>query len=76
MPCARLKPAQKRDMVMYLRVCFSVSARHACGVLSLHKSGHYYKAKMDPQTALRIRLRDLAEPQVSYGCRPRVRRPA
>ncbi|KPJ60865.1 MAG: hypothetical protein AMJ46_03930 [Latescibacteria bacterium DG_63] len=56
-------------MVMYLRVGFSVSARRACEVLRQHRSTHYYKGRRDPQTALRMRLRDLAESRVSYGYR-------
>ena len=47
---------------------YSVSIRRACDVLRFHRATHYYTSQADPQWALRIRLRDLA--QVSEGTGP------
>ena len=56
-------------MVEYLEAGYSVSARRACKVMELGRSTHYYESVADPQTALRRRLRDLAETRVQYGYR-------
>jgi putative transposase len=56
-------------MVIYLQAGHSVSARRACTVVEMSRSTHYYKSMADPQTALRIRLRDLAGSRVNYGYR-------
>ena len=56
-------------MIDVLRVGYEVGTRRACEVLQLNRSSYYYKSTADPQTALRIRLRDLAEARVQYGYR-------
>jgi putative transposase len=56
-------------MVEYLQAGYSVSTRRACAVVQLGRSTHYYRSRVDPQTALRVRLRDLAESRVQYGYR-------
>ena len=56
-------------MVEYLHACYSVSIRRACQVVELGRSTNYYTSRADPQTALRVRLRDLAESRVQYGYR-------
>jgi len=56
-------------MVDYLRVCYSVSSRRTCEVIELNRSTYYYRSTADPQTALRIRLRDLANARIRYGYR-------
>ncbi len=56
-------------MVEYLQACYSVSIRRACQVVELGRSTNYYTSRADPQTALRVRLRDLAEARVQYGYR-------
>jgi len=52
-----------------LRVCYEVSERRVCGVLSLSRTSCRYRSKADEQAALRIRLRDLAYARASYGYR-------
>ncbi len=56
-------------MVEYLRAGYRVSIRRACMVLELCRSTYYYESTVDPQTALRIRLRDLAYARMRYGYR-------
>lgn len=48
---------------------YRVSRRRACGALRFNRSTQYYASHKDPQTALRIRLRDLANSRVRYGYR-------
>ncbi|MCK4773337.1 MAG: IS3 family transposase [Candidatus Krumholzibacteria bacterium] len=64
-----MKPASRRDLVDVLRAGYEVGARRACEVVQLRRSSYYYRSKADPQTALRVRLRDLAEARVQYGYR-------
>lgn len=56
-------------MVEYLRAGYRVSVRRACMVIELGRTTYYYKSRTDPQTALRIRLRDLANARIRYGYR-------
>jgi putative transposase len=56
-------------MVEYLQAGYAVSARRACDVVGQIRSSHYYRSVADPQTALRVRLRDLANTRVGYGYR-------
>jgi len=56
-------------MVEYLQTGYVVSARRACAVVGQKRSSHYYQSVADPQTALRVRLRDLAEARIQYGYR-------
>ena len=56
-------------MVEYLQAGYRVSARRACQVIELGRTTFYYRSTADPQTALRIRLRDLANARVRYGYR-------
>jgi len=56
-------------MVSYLRAGYLVSIRHACQILQLNRSTLYYESHADPQSALRIRLRDLAQEHIAYGSR-------
>ena len=56
-------------MAEYLQAGHRVSARRACKVLELGRTTYYYRSTADPQTELRIRLRDLANVRIRYGYR-------
>ncbi len=64
-----MKPAQKRVVVRYFRVGFRVSERRACRVAGVPRSSCRYRSVAQDQTALRVRLRDLAAARVRYGYR-------
>jgi putative transposase len=64
-----VKPAQKRAVVRYFRAGFRVSERRACGLASVARSSYRYRSVAADQTALRLRLRDLAATRVRYGYR-------
>jgi len=51
----------------YLVGHYDVSARRACRVLRTTRSSTYYKSRRDPLTALRQRLRELAQTRVRFG---------
>lgn len=64
-----MKPAQKRAVVRYFRAGFRVSERRACRVAGVPRSTWRYRSVARDQTALRVRLRDLAASRVRYGYR-------
>jgi putative transposase len=64
-----VKPAQKRELARFLRVGFGVSERRACRVVPIGRSSQRYRSRAQDQTALRLRLRDLAAARVRYGYR-------
>lgn len=64
-----MKPSQKRAVAQYFRDGFRVSERRACRVAGVARSSYRYRRVADDQTALRLRLRDLAATRVRYGYR-------
>jgi putative transposase len=64
-----VKPARRRELVQFLRVGFKVSERRACRVIPIARSSQRYQSQAKDQSALRIRLRDLALGRVRYGYR-------
>jgi putative transposase len=64
-----VKPVQKRAVVRYFRTGFRVSERRACRLVGVARSSYRYRSQAADQTALRLRLRDLAATRVRYGYR-------
>lgn len=64
-----MKPVQKRAVVQFFQTGFRVSERRACRVASVPRSTCRYRSRASDQTALRLRLRDLAAARVRYGYR-------
>lgn len=64
-----MKPAQKRECVRFLQVGFRISERRACQVIGYRRSSYRYRSQAQDQTALRMRLRELAAVRVRYGYR-------
>jgi putative transposase len=52
-----------------LQVGFQVSERRACAVIGIRRSSLRYRSRASDQTAIRMRLRDLAATRVRYGYR-------
>ena len=50
-------------------MAYKVSQRRACAALVFIRSVIRYESRADPQTALRMRLRELAMARVGYGYR-------
>ena len=64
-----MKPAQKRPVVRYFRVGFQVSERRACRLVGVARSSFRSRSQGADQTALGLRLRELAATRVRYGYR-------
>ena len=60
---------QKREVIRFLCIGFQIPQRRACRVLDFARSSYYYQSRADPQTELRVRLKDLAAARVRYGYR-------
>ena len=63
------RPALKRQAVKYIVEHYGTSRRRACRVMRQHRSVHYYRSRKDPRTALRTRMRELAQVRIRYGYR-------
>lgn len=54
-------------LVEFLRAGFQISERKACRLVRIGRSSQRYQSQAKDQSALRIRLRDLAASRVRYG---------
>jgi putative transposase len=56
-------------MVNYLMGRYTLGLRQACQCVRMTRSMYYYRSRMDPQTALRQRMREIAHARVRFGYR-------
>jgi putative transposase len=56
-------------VVKYLNATYRVSERRACGVARVPVSTYRYESMREPRTALRARMREIAQTRVRYGYR-------
>jgi putative transposase len=64
-----VKPSVRREVAGHLQTAYGVSERRACRASGFHRSSQRYRHRSDPQTALRMRLKELAATRVRYGYR-------
>src|SRR5580698_3428475 len=64
-----VKPSRRGPMVERLVGSYFVSERRACRVLRLARATYRYRSCLDPQTELRMRIREIAQARVRYGYR-------
>ena len=64
-----MTPSRRREVVRHLQQAYGLSERRACRATGFARSTQRYRSVADPQTALRVRLRDLAAARVRYGYR-------
>ena len=64
-----MKPAKRRELVRHVRQAYQLSEKRACGLMRITRWSNRYQSRRDPQTELRIRLRDLAATRIRYGYR-------
>jgi putative transposase len=63
------RPALRRQAVDYVIDHYATSRRRACRIVRQHRSMQYYRSCKDPKTALRLRMRELAQVRMRYGYR-------
>lgn len=59
----------KREAVAHLTAQFRLSKRRACRIAGADRKTSRYQSRRAPDTALRGRLRDLANERRRFGCR-------
>lgn len=52
-----------------MKQAYRVSICRACSVLCFGRSSYYYKTRREDDTPLRLKIRDIAQTRVRYGCR-------
>lgn len=62
-------PAVKRQAVTYIQDHYGLCTQRACRLVKQARSTHYYRSVKDPQTALRQRMREIAQTRIRYGYR-------
>jgi putative transposase len=62
-------PAAKRDGVAHLMAVMGLSERRACSIVEADRKMIRYRSRRPPDTALRARLRDLANERKRFGYR-------
>jgi len=62
-------PSRRRPVVIYLHETYRVSERRACCLARLPISTFRYESRQEPRTALRLRMREIAQTRVRYGYR-------
>jgi putative transposase len=64
-----LKPAKRRELVGVIRQAYQLNESRACGLIRITRWSNRYQSRRDPQTELRVCLRDLASTRIRYGYR-------
>jgi transposase-like protein len=64
-----LKPAVHRELVREIRQAYPLNESRACGLVRITRWSNRYQTRHDPQSELRVRLRDLAPTRIRYGYR-------
>jgi len=64
-----LRPEARRQLVSEMRQRHELSEKRACGLIGITRWTNRYQSRRDPQSELRMSLRDLAGSRVRYGCR-------
>jgi putative transposase len=59
----------RRELVCEVRQAHPLSENRACGLIGITRWSNRYQSRRDPQSELRMRLRDLAASRVRYGYR-------
>ena len=62
-----LRPARRRELAGWLQDTFQVSCLRACRLAQFSRAAWYRKSQAKDQTALRLRIRDLAQARPRFG---------
>jgi putative transposase len=59
----------KRELAQQVCSQYKIARRRSCQLIRLNRSTYYYQSNAKDDSALKIRLRDLAESRRRFGCR-------
>ena len=62
-----MKPAQRRELVGWFLVTFQSDVRRACGLAQFGRANWYRRTQARDQTALRLRIREIAHARPRFG---------
>lgn len=62
-----LRPARRRELAQWFHGTFLVSCARACRLAQFGRASWYRKSRAKDQTALRLRIRDLAHARPRLG---------
>jgi putative transposase len=62
-----LRPARRRELVGWLRATFAISIVRACALAQFSRAAWYAPSRAKDQTALRLRIKDLAHARPRFG---------
>lgn len=65
-----MRPAQKRQAMDFLRGLYHISVRQGCGLLMQCRTVYYRQSRRDDR-AITLRIREIVENRIRYGC-PRI----
>jgi putative transposase len=65
----RLRPAQRRELVGWFQATFAVPVRRACALAQFSRAAWYRPRHARDQSALRLRIRDVALARPRFGYR-------
>src|SRR5208282_3015094 len=68
-PKKAVRPRHRRELGRWTQAAFVVSERRVSRLLPIQLATLRYRSRRDPQTALRMRLRELAASRVRFGYR-------
>lgn len=58
-----------KEVVRYVTSCHGYSERRACALTRQHRAAQRQPSRQDPRTALRLRMREIAQTRIRYGYR-------
>jgi len=62
-----LRPTRRRELAQWFQGTFSVSCARACRLAQFGRSSWYRRSRAKDQSALRLRIRDLAHARPRFG---------
>jgi putative transposase len=62
-----LKPTQRRELATWFQATYQIGVRRACGLAQFSRAAWYRPRRAKDQTALRMRIRELAHARPRFG---------
>src|SRR6185503_3677320 len=66
-PAQKLTPTRRRELARWFQGTFQIAVRRACGLAQLSRTAWYRPSRAKDQSALRLRIRELAHARPRFG---------